>query len=164
SLTGSAPEQAARGGEKLRKWVSFEFVLALGIVLLATIVSNTVPAKHALIQDWPYPFRFSLSATWGDPVVMARVYSGLGLLAAAAASVYYGRRKGWSRKLRSGLAALLVVAGLGVGLPPLAVDAYPETYRKTPVPFDTISIANGAVHFAEHCVACHGPQEIGSAS
>lgn len=161
SLTGSAPEQAAKGGEKLRKWVSFEFVLALGIVLLATIVSNTVPAKHALIQDWPYPFRFSLSATWGDPVVMARVYSGIGLLAAAAASVYYGRRKDWSRKLRSGLAALLIIAGLGVGLPPLAVDAYPETYRKTPVPFDTISIANGAVHFAENCVACHGPQGKG---
>ena len=161
SLTGSVPEQAAKGGEKLRKWVSFEFVLALGIVLLATIVSNTVPAKHALIQDWPYPFRFSLSATWGDPVVMARVYGGIALLAAAAASVYYGRRKGWSRKLRSGLAASLIIAGLGVGLPPLAVDAYPETYRKTPVPFDTISIANGAVHFAENCVACHGPQGKG---
>ena len=53
-------EQALAGGQKLRKWVSFEFMLALGIVLLATIVSNTVPAKHALIQNWPYSFRFSL--------------------------------------------------------------------------------------------------------
>ena len=44
---------------ELSKWVSFEFVLALGIVLLATIVANTVPAKHAIIQDWPYSFRFS---------------------------------------------------------------------------------------------------------
>ena len=59
-------EQALAGGQKLRKWVSFEFMLALGIVLLATIVSNTVPAKHALIQNWPYSFRFSLAATWGD--------------------------------------------------------------------------------------------------
>ena len=53
-------------------------MLALGIVLLATIVSNTVPAKHALIQNWPYSFRFSLAATWGDPVVMTRVWSGAG--------------------------------------------------------------------------------------
>lgn len=163
SLTGSgiSPEQAARSGEKLRKWVSFEFVLALGIVLLATIVSNTVPAKHALIQEWPYSFRFSLAATWGEPTVMPRVYGGIALLAAAGASLYYARRKNWSRKLRSGLPALLLVTGLGVGLPPLTVDAYPETYRKTPVPFDTISIANGAVHFAENCVACHGFQGKG---
>ena len=52
--------------------------------------------------------------------------------------------------------SLLAVLALGVGLPPLAVDAYPETYRKTPVPFDTISIANGSALFAENCVACHG--------
>ena len=68
---------------RLRKWVSFEFLLALGIVLLATIVANTVPAKHAIIQNWPYSFRFSLAATWGDPSVMLRVWSGLALLAAA---------------------------------------------------------------------------------
>src|SRR6185312_17401231 len=67
---------ADNGGRKLRKWVSFEFVLALGIVLLATIVANTVPAKHAIIQDWPYSFRFSLAATWGEPAIMLRVYSG----------------------------------------------------------------------------------------
>ena len=53
-------------------------MLALGIVLLATIVANTVPAKHALIQNWPYSFRFSLAATWGDTVVMTRVWSGAG--------------------------------------------------------------------------------------
>ena len=50
---------------------------------------------------------------------------------------------------------------LAIGLPPLAVDAYPETYRKTPVPFDTISIANGSGLFAENCVACHGRQGKG---
>jgi putative copper resistance protein D len=154
-------QNAQAGGEKLRKWVSFEFLLAMGIVLLATIVANTVPAKHALIQDWPYSFRFSLAATWGDPVVMTRVYSGLALLAAAIAAVLFGRRRGWAGKLRAGVPAVLAVAAFAVGLPPLAVDAYPETYRKTPVPFDTISIANGSGLFAENCVACHGPQGKG---
>src|SRR5688500_1911221 len=153
--------EAQAGGQRLRKWVSFEFLLALGIVLLATIVANTVPAKHAIIQNWPYSFRFSLAATWGDPTVMTRVYSGIALLLLAAGSVVFARKKRWDKKLRIGVPVLLAVVALGVGLPPLAVDAYPETYRKTPVPFDTISIANGAAHFAENCVACHGPQGKG---
>ncbi len=154
-------EQALAGGQKLRKWVSFEFMLALGIVLLATIVSNTVPAKHALIQNWPYSFRFSLAATWGDTVVMTRVWSGLALLAVGIIAAVLGRTRRWDKKLRIGVPAVLIIAALGVGLPPLAVDAYPETYRKTPVPFDTISIANGSGLFAENCVACHGPQGKG---
>jgi putative copper resistance protein D len=153
-------EGAQAGGQKLRKWVSFEFALALGIVLLATIVANTVPAKHALIQNWPYSFRFSLAATWGDPMVNTRVYIGIGLLAAAIAAVFIGRRR-WSRKVYISAVMALTTIGFAVGLPPLAVDAYPETYRKTPVPFDTISIANGSALFAENCVACHGPQGKG---
>ncbi|SOD40281.1 CopD family protein [Nitrosovibrio sp. Nv4] len=152
---------AMAGGRRLRKWVSFEFVLALGIVLLATVVANTVPAKHAIIQNWPYPFRFSLAATWGDPTVMTRVWSGLALLFIAIGATAYGRIKHWDKKRRIGLPVLLALVAVGVGLPPLAVDAYPETYRKTPVPFDTISIANGSAHFAENCVACHGLQGKG---
>lgn len=158
---GASLEHALAGGRKLRKWISFEFMLALGIVLLATIVANTVPAKHALIQDWPYSFRFSLAATWGDPIVMTRVWSGVALLAVGIAAAVFGRTRRWGKKLRIGLPAALVVTALGIGLPPLAIDAYPETYRKTPVPFDTISIANGSGLFAENCVACHGPQGKG---
>lgn len=153
---------AAAGGHRLRKWVSFEFVLALGIVLLATIVANSVPAKHAIIQNWPYSFRFSFAATWGDPIVMLRVWSGLALLAAAVATISLGRTKKWNMKRRVGIPLLLAVVALGVGLPPLAVDAYPETYRRTPVPFDTISIANGSAHYDENCVPCHGPQGKGN--
>ncbi|MBN9127669.1 MAG: CopD family protein, partial [Nitrosospira sp.] len=151
----------AAGGQKLRKWVSFEFVLAMGIVLLATIVANTVPAKHAIIQDWPYSFRFSLAATWGEPSVMIRAWSGVALLALAGGALVLGRIKHWDAKRRIGIPILLAVIALGVGLPPLAIDAYPETYRKTPVPFDTISIANGSGLFAENCVACHGLQGKG---
>lgn len=155
-------DKVMAGGQKLRKWVSFEFVLGLGIVLLATIVANTVPAKHAIIQSWPYPFRFSLAATWGEPSVMIRVWLGLALLVLAGGTAAWGRAKAWPRKRRIGLPLLLIVLGLGTGLPPLAIDAYPETYRKTPVPFDTISIANGSALFAENCVACHGLQGKGN--
>jgi putative copper resistance protein D len=172
-LTGRAPTPAAEGtgatdgtagtagGQKLRKWVSFEFVLAMGIVLLATIVANTVPAKHAIIQDWPYSFRFSFAATWGEPSVMIRVWGGVALLVLAAAAAALGRIRHWNARRRIGLPLLLAAIALGVGLPPLAIDAYPETYRKTPVPFDTISIGNGSALFAENCVACHGLQGKG---
>lgn len=49
-----------------------------------------------------------------------------------------------------------------MALPPLAIDAYPETYQNTPVPFDAISISNGSVFFAENCTSCHGPQGKGN--
>src|SRR6185312_7626280 len=114
-------EGADNGGQKLRKWVSFEFVLALGIVLLATIVANTVPAKHALIQDWPYSFRFSLAATWGDQMVMMRVWSGVALLLLAGVIFTIGSIKKWNSKRRFGLSALLLALAAGVGLPPLAI-------------------------------------------
>ncbi|SCY45248.1 putative copper resistance protein D [Nitrosospira sp. Nl5] len=158
----TASDNGAAAGAKLRKWVSFEFVLALGIVLLATIVANTVPAKHAIIQNWPYSFRFSLAATWGEPSVMIRVWLGVALLVLSTGAVALGRVRQWDKKRRLGIPAVLALLALAVGLPPLAIDAYPETYRRTPVPFDTISIANGSALFAENCVACHGLQGKGN--
>ncbi|ARO86755.1 cytochrome C [Nitrosospira lacus] len=155
-------DKALAAGQRLRKWVSVEFILGLGIVLLATIVANTVPAKHAIIQTWPYSFRFSLAATWGEESVMLRAWTGIALLVLAAGAIAYGRARHWDRKRRIGIPALVAVLALAVGLPPLAIDAYPETYRKTPVPFDTISIANGSTLFAENCVACHGLQGKGN--
>lgn len=161
-LFAQGQELAAAGAQRLRKWVGIEFVLALAIVLLATIVANTVPAKHALIQNWPYPFRFSIDATWDDPSVVIRVWSGLALLVLAAGALVSGRIKHWSKMRRIGIPTVLVIAAMAAALPALAIDAYPETYRKTPVPFDTISIANGSALFAENCVACHGPQGKGN--
>ncbi len=161
-LFAQGQEMAAAGAQKLRKWVSIEFMLAVVIVLLATIVANTVPAKHAIIQNWPYPFRFSIAATWGDESVMVRVWAGLALLLLAGGAIASGRIRQWGKGRRIGIPAALLVAGMASALPPLAVDAYPETYRKTPVPFDTISISNGSALFAEDCVACHGPQGKGN--
>ncbi len=161
-LFAQGQEQAVAAAQKMRKWVRIEFILALAIVLLATIVANTVPAKHALIQNWPYSFRFSIDATWGEESVMVRAWSGLALLVLAAGVLASGRIKHWDKKRRIGVPLVLVIAAMASALPPLAIEAYPETYRKTPVPFDTISIANGSVLYAENCVACHGPQGKGN--
>ena len=161
-LLAQGQEQAVAAAQKMRKWVRIEFILALAIVLLATIVANTVPAKHALIQSWPYSFRFSIDATWGEESVMVRAWSGLALLVLATGALASGRIKHWDKKRRIGIPAVLLTAAMASALPPLAIEAYPETYRKTPVPFDTISIANGSALYAENCVACHGPQGKGN--
>jgi putative copper resistance protein D len=155
-------DSVAHGGQMLRKWVRIEFVLALLIVLLATILANTIPAKHAIIEEWPYPFRFSIDATWEDPAVRMRVWWGLGLLFLAGGLIVVGRAKKWMAKRRFGIPAVLIVCALAVVLPPLAVQAYPETYLNTPVPFDSISISNGSQLFSGNCVLCHGPQGKGN--
>ena len=153
---------ATAGGRGLRKWVTVEFVLALVLVLVATMLANAVPAKHDVIENWPYPFRLSIDATWGQLSVMIRVGIGVALLVLAGGTVVLGRTKRWETKWRIAIPAVLVVCALVAALPPLAVPAYPETYRKTPVPFDAISVANGAILFAANCVACHGPQAMGN--
>jgi len=49
-----------------------------------------------------------------------------------------------------------------IALQPLAIQAYPETYRRPLVPFDAISVAHGATLFAQHCTECHGLQGMGN--
>jgi len=159
---GQNADVAAAGGRGLRRWVTVEVVLAAALVLAATMLANAVPAKHDVIENWPYPFRFSIDATWGQLSVVIRAGVGVALLVLAGGTVALGRTKRWDTKWRIAIPAALAACALAVALPPLAVPAYPETYRKTPVPFDAISVANGVTLFAANCVPCHGPQAKGN--
>ena len=161
-LLNQASEAALEGGHKLKKWVTIEFVLAILLVIVATILANAVPAKHDTIENWPYPFRFSIDATWGDPLVRGIVGAGLVLIILAGSTVVLGRKKHWQNPWRVAVPTALGVFGLAGALYPIAVQSYPETYRKTPVPFDAISIANGVDLFTTNCVPCHGPQAKGN--
>ncbi|THI92319.1 MAG: c-type cytochrome [Nitrospira sp. CG24A] len=157
------PEDVAEAsGRTLRKWVTLEVLLASALVLAATLLSNAVPGKHTVIEDWPYPFRFSIDATWGGIGMMIGAGIGITLLILAVGAVALGRSKRWETKWRIAIPAILVVGALVAALPPLGTQAFPETYRKTPVPFDTISVANGAALFSANCVPCHGPQAKGN--
>jgi len=156
------PDTAATASRKLRTWVRIEFVLAVFLVIVATLLASAVPAKHDVIDNWPYPFRFSIDATWGDWLVQAIVITGLVLLIIAATMIVLGRKKHWGTSLRVTVPTALGILGLGATFYPISVQSYPETYRKTPVPFDAISIANGIDLFTANCIPCHGPQAKGN--
>lgn len=156
------PDIAAVGGQKLRTWVRIEFGLAVLLVIVATVLANAVPAKHDVIDNWPYPFRFSIDANWVDPLVRTIVLTGLVLLITAGITIVLGRTKQWATSWRIAIPTILGILGFGATLYPLSVQSYPETYRKTPVPFDAISIANGGELFAANCIPCHGPQAKGN--
>ncbi len=159
---GQDSDIAAAGGRKLRTGVRIEFVLAILLVIVATLLANAVPAKHDVIDYWPYPFRFSIDATWGDWLVRTIVLAGLVLLIIAGTTIVLGRKKQWGTPWRIAVPTILGALGLGASLYPISVQSYPETYRKTPVPFDAISIANGVELYAANCVPCHGPQAKGN--
>lgn len=158
----SSAEKIQRGSQQLQKWVSIEFILAVILVLLATILANTIPAKHAMVENWPYSFRLSIDATWEEPNVPFFFWSGVVLLLLAAGSIWLGIKNKWDIKKKVGIPTALTIASFAVALPPLAVDAYPETYQSTPVPFDAISISNGSALFSQNCTSCHGPQGKGN--
>jgi putative copper resistance protein D len=160
---GQNAEVAAVAGRRLRRWVTIEGVLAFVLVLAATLLASAVPAKHAVIQDWPSPFRFSIADTWGMgmPNVKIRVWIGIVVLILAGGAVLLGQNKRWKSTWRLAIPTTLTICALVVGLPALTVPAYPETYRNTPVPFEASSIANGMALFAGNCVPCHGPQGKG---
>lgn len=155
-------EIAAMGVQKLRTWVRVEFTLAILLVIVATLLANAVPAKHDIIDNWPYPFRFSIDANWVDPLVRTIVLTGLVFLFTAGITIVLGRKKQWETSWRIAIPTILGILGLGATLYPLSVQSYPETYRKTPVPFDAISIANGVDLFTANCIPCHGPQAKGN--
>ncbi|MDP1557485.1 MAG: CopD family protein [Nitrosomonas sp.] len=148
--------------KKMRKWVKAEYLLALILLLSATILANITPAKLAVIEEWPLPFRFSIVATWGSTAVVTQVWLGFAIFVMGIIALLLSRLKKWNLKRSIGISLTLIIAGFAVALPPLSIEAYPETYRKTPIPFDAVSIAHGATLYNESCVACHGPQGKGN--
>ena len=129
-LSGGDAQQNSEGVIHLKKWVGIEFILALFLVLIATILANTLPAKHMVIDNWPYPFRFSINATWDEPNVQEMVWSGVVLFFVALGTVWLGAKNNWNKMKRILVPGLLGISSMAIALPPLAIEAYPETYLK----------------------------------
>lgn len=139
---------------QLSRWVLCEWVIALAVVLLAVQLARTVPAAHDEI-DWPFPFRFSIDATWNTKWIPAALaYAAVATAGLVFTTLRLLRVRRFSTTVCLGL--LLFAGGTVAGLAAISVDAYPDTYRKPSVPYQTISVAAGEALFQRHCTSCHG--------
>ncbi|WP_370305111.1 CopD family protein [Sinimarinibacterium flocculans] len=139
-----------RAGEAARQ-VAVELAAAVGVLSCAAWLAQTTPALHEPDPYWWLPFRWSLEATWAEPGLRSWIVGGLLVAAVGAAAVLQGRRLGWTRLGAAGL-----LAGAGTLGWALAVPAYPTTYKRSQVPYLTVSVASGRALYGEHCAACHG--------
>lgn len=142
--------------------VKIETVLAVLIVVVASDMAGLAPPEHTDIV-WPLPFRFSFAATWATPWVPTLVIAGtvlilLGLVLIGLALVPT-RRPAWFRlsantSILTGVGAAVV--GSGLAFPAISVQAFPDTFLTTDIPYAAASIAAGLNHYEQNCTSCHG--------
>ncbi len=141
----------------ISKWVGFEAGVGCIVLAVASTLKETTPAAHEEVVIWPFSFRFSMEATWDEnPDIRMQVTIGLYLAMAAIALMAYLIYQGESIKKAIIFGIGLSLVGLAIGLPPLSVQAYPDTYKSSTVPYIAVSIENGEALFNQHCVSCHG--------
>ena len=155
ALSGEVTTTGRPAMARLARFVSIELGLGLAILLVVAVMVVTPPGRH-IQPSWPFSFRLVAEPDADFPGAKWRLLVGsqlalVGLLGLIAAWLLERRRR-----LVLGAGVMLFVIGLLVGLPPLAIDAYPTTYRRTPVPYQAISIASGGQLYAQHCATCHG--------
>lgn len=159
ALAGEAEAVGRPAMRRLGRFVSIEAALALILLAVVAGMTTTPPAQHEA-PTWPLAFRLSTVALEGAPVQQARVLVGsqIAVLGAVVALASFA----WRRRAPLLAAALVLMAfGLGLALPPLAIDAYPLTYRRPSVPYAATSIAAGSALYAQNCAVCHGPTGAG---
>lgn len=138
-------------------WISLEASVGLLLLGVASVLKGTTPASHEEVIVWPFSFRFSIEATWQESAdVRMQVLVGIALIMAAIVVVTYLIRFQQNKRSAMIACSILLISGLGVALPPLGVEAYPDTYRNSTVPYVAVSIKNGEDLFTNNCTACHG--------
>jgi putative copper resistance protein D len=158
-LTAAATRPAASAPpiiRRLQRQVLAEVTFGGAILGVVAIMGLTTPARHSQ-PTWPFSFRLSWVFVQNVSQVPEQVATGgvvalLGLIMMLVAAFASAPRGRWV----AGGGVVALIAGLTVALPPLAIDAYPTTYRRPTVPYVTSSIAHGEVLYRTHCVACHG--------
>lgn len=154
ALGGDGPSVGRPAMRRLAALLAVEAGLALAILVAATGMALTPPARHEA-PTWPLPFRLDLDRV-GEPAARGRVLVGSQLVVLAVVTLACAALAGrWRRPLAAG-GLLLGAAGLAAGLPPLAVEAYPTTYRRPEVPYTVTSLVQGGARYREHCARCHG--------
>ena len=160
ALAGDGPAVGLPAMARLARAVRVELGLGLLILGVVSALSVTPPGRHESPR-WPFPFRLDYESTIALPGVRTRLLIGSQVATAGILAATVG---GLVRRVRlpmvaAGLGGL--AAGLWVALPPLALDAYPTTYLRTPVPYTALSIARGLDLYRQHCASCHGASGMG---
>jgi len=158
ALSGDALTVGRPALRTLAGFVTIEAALALALLAVVAAMGVTAPARHEQ-PTWPLPFRLTVAAidaAGARPVLIGSQVAILGLVGLAVAALV---RSGRGLIVVAGVA--LLVAGLALALPPLAVDAYPTTYRRPDIPYHATSIAHGAELYRNDCAGCHGAAGAG---
>ena len=141
---------------RLRRNVTREAVLGGAILIIVGMMSVTPPARHVQ-PEWPFAFRWFWNPTGVSAKIRAQIadaewLAGAGIIGIAGAFIL--RRRPRYRLLGVGLATL----GYGGWIyhTAISIDAYPSTYLRPTVPYNVISVSNGAYFYQEACATCHG--------
>ena len=155
ALSGDGPTVGRPAMARLGRRVAAEWALGALIIAVVAALGSTPPGRHDT-PWWPWSFRLDYAITAAVPGARTRVFIGaqvaiLGALTAVVAALVAR----WRAALLAGAAAAVGI-GCWIALPPMAVDAYPTTYRRPVVPYNAISIASGLGLYGQHCAVCHG--------
>ncbi|MGH7275475.1 MAG: CopD family protein [Candidatus Rokuibacteriota bacterium] len=158
-LAGDAETVGRPAMRRLGSFVGWEAALAVALLAVVAVMSATPPGRH-MAPAWPFAVRLSTVAL-EDAALATRALVGsqlavlglVGLLATLFLSA-------WRLPLAAG-ALVLLGAGAGLALPPLAIDAYPTTYLRPAVPYQATSIATGVALYQANCATCHGVSGAG---
>ena len=141
---------------RLKRNVTWEATLGTGILIVVGMMSVTPPARHVQ-PEWPFTFRWFWNTASVSAKIRAQLSDAYWLAGAGAIGfvcAFILRRRPRYRLLGVSLAAL----GYGGWIyhTAIAIDAYPTTYLRPSVPYNVISVANGAYFYQEACATCHG--------
>lgn len=141
-----------------RRWALYAVGIETGllsiVVVLASQLAQTVPAAHDQ-PFWWLPFRLSYDAIAPDKSLLRILWSAVAVaLAAIVLAAFSYRRATNSIKAAGWIFAALVAAALAVWA--ATIPAYPDTFRRSEVPYLSESIASGLNIYNDNCVPCHG--------
>ena len=159
--SANRPEEIAVHLKLLWRNVIIETAFGIAILLVVGYLGVTPPARHVQ-PDWPFSFRWDWSVL--DKAPKARAEFDRALIWAAIGVVALGAAL--ARRRRRIVATVIAVGALGYAIHTadtiVSIDAYPATYKRPAVTYQSISVANGiALYQDSGCIACHGPSGYG---
>ncbi len=161
-----APPDGVGGGSRiailrrLTRTAVAEASLGAAVLVVVGALGVTPPARH-IPPTWPFALRLSWEANKDVPGVRLAVGVTIAGALLGAAALGCGALRGRHRPWAIGAGVALWAGVIPLPFYYLAVDAYPTTYVRTPIPYQAISIASGARLYQQTCTVCHGEAGYG---